>query len=76
MISDSLPNHYHFYFALFLQKNSIQAAQRGYSRVSIKKPKVTCNYNVVSVSDGDSSDSDSSEGHNLINSLKPERTAC
>jgi proprotein convertase subtilisin/kexin type 5 len=60
---------------IVLQKNSIQAAQRGYSRVSIKKPKVTCNYNVVAVSDGDSSDSDSSEGHNLV-TPKPDRTAC
>lgn len=63
-------------FGFMLQRNSIQAAQRGYSRVSIKKPKVTCNYNVVAVSDGDSSDSDTnSEGQNLITS-KPERTAC
>lgn len=63
-------------FTLFcLQRNSIQSAQGGYSRVSIKKPKVTCNYNVVAVSDGDSSDSDSSEGHKLI-TPKPERTAC
>ncbi|KAJ8941052.1 hypothetical protein NQ318_006826 [Aromia moschata] len=60
---------------IILQRNSIQAQQRGYSRVSIKKPKVTCNYNVVAVSDGDSSDSDSSEGHNLI-TPKPQRTAC
>ncbi|VEN35166.1 unnamed protein product, partial [Callosobruchus maculatus] len=60
---------------IILQKNSLQAQQRGYSRVSIKKPKVTCNYNVVSVSDGDSSDSDNTEGHKLI-SQKPERTAC
>ncbi|KAJ8965046.1 hypothetical protein NQ314_004447, partial [Rhamnusium bicolor] len=56
-------------------RNSIQAQQRGYNRVSIKKPKVTCNYNVVAVSDGDSSDTDSSEGHNLI-TPKPQRTAC
>lgn len=60
---------------LFFQRNSMQAQQRGYSRVSIKKPKVTCNYNVVAVSDGDSTDSDSSEGHNLI-TPKPQRTAC
>lgn len=59
----------------FFQKSSIQAQQRGYSRVSIKKPKVTCNYNVVSVSDGDSSDSDSSEANNLIKT-QPQRTAC
>ncbi|XP_060524028.1 furin-like protease 2 [Cylas formicarius] len=60
---------------LVLQRNSVQPQQRGYSRVSIKKPKVTCNYNVVSISDGETSDSDSSEGHKLINP-KPERTAC
>lgn len=60
---------------VILQRTSLQAHQRGYSKVSIKKPKVTCNYNVVSVSDADSSDSDSSDGHNLI-TPKPERTAC
>ncbi|KAL1508965.1 hypothetical protein ABEB36_003778 [Hypothenemus hampei] len=60
---------------LVLQRNSAQSNQRGFSRVSIRKPKVTCNYNVVSVSDGDSSDSDSSEGQNLIQE-KAERTSC
>lgn len=60
---------------LILQRNSVQAAQRGYSRVSIKKPKVTCNYNVVAVSEGDSSDSDSSEGQKLMTS-KPDQSAC
>lgn len=63
------------FITFFFQKNSIQTHQRGYSKVSIKKPKVTCNYNVVSVSDGDSSDSDSSEKNHLIKS-KPQRTAC
>ncbi|XP_056639377.1 furin-like protease 2 isoform X2 [Diorhabda sublineata] len=58
-------------------QNSLQAQQRGYSKVSIKKPKVTCNYNVVSVSDdADSSDSDSSDGRNLITTPKPEKTSC
>lgn len=62
----------------FPQRNSVQSTQRGYNRVSIKKPKVTCNYNVVAVSDGESSDdSDSSEGHKLIGPPKPDnRTAC
>ncbi|KAI4457760.1 proprotein convertase subtilisin/kexin-related [Holotrichia oblita] len=63
---------------IILQRNSVQSTQRGYNRVSIKKPKVTCNYNVVAVSDGESSDdSDSSEGHKLIGPPKPDiRTAC
>ncbi|XP_074038039.1 furin-like protease 2 isoform X2 [Leptinotarsa decemlineata] len=60
---------------IILQKNTIQSQQGRYSKVSIKKPKVTCNYNVVSVSDGESSDSDNSEGNKLINP-KPQRTAC
>lgn len=57
-----------------LHKNNIQATPaQGYSKVSIKKPKVTCNYNVVAVSDGDSSDSDGSEDHKLIPNT---RTTC
>lgn len=61
---------------IILQKNSVQSQQRGgYNRVSIKKPKVTCNYNVVSVSEADinSSDSDddlSCEDRHLIKSNK------
>ncbi|KAG5898892.1 hypothetical protein JTB14_003286 [Gonioctena quinquepunctata] len=34
---------------IILQKNAFQAQQGRYNKVSIKKPKVTCNYNVVSV---------------------------
>ncbi|CAG9822494.1 unnamed protein product, partial [Phaedon cochleariae] len=60
---------------VILQRGGFPANQRAYSKVSITKPKVTCNYNVVTVSDGDSSDSDSSEGRKLI-TPKPERTAC
>lgn len=60
-----------------LQRNSVQATQRGYSRVSVKKPKVTYNYNVVAVSDGESSDSEITEGQHLITaSSKNERTEC
>ncbi|XP_050300640.1 furin-like protease 2 [Anthonomus grandis grandis] len=60
---------------LVLQRTSSQVNQRGFSRVSIRKPKVTCNYNVVAVSDGDSSDSEASD---LIkNKPKPEnKTTC
>ncbi|XP_017774307.1 PREDICTED: furin-like protease 2 [Nicrophorus vespilloides] len=60
---------------IILQRNSTQGVHRDYNRVSIKKPKVTCNYNVVAVNDGDSSDSDSTEDRQLITS-KPERTSC
>ncbi|XP_072380228.1 furin-like protease 2 isoform X2 [Diabrotica undecimpunctata] len=64
-----------FITIFIILQSTIHAQQRGYSKVSIKKPKVTCNYNVVSVSDADSSDSDSSDGQKLI-TPKPERTAC
>ncbi|XP_045465314.1 furin-like protease 2 isoform X1 [Harmonia axyridis] len=61
---------------LVLQRNAIQTPpQQRFSKVSIKKPRVTCNYNVVAVSEGDSSDTDSSEGRKLIKS-KTGRTAC
>lgn len=59
---------------IILQRNSVQNSQRGFSRVSIKKPKVTCNYNVVAVNEDDSSDSDCSEGQ-LITS-KRDQTEC
>ncbi|XP_065170470.1 furin-like protease 2 isoform X2 [Atheta coriaria] len=62
---------------IILQKNSVHSGQGLYSRVSIKKPKVTCNYNVV-VSDGDSTDddTDSTEERKLIHKADAERPSC
>ncbi|XP_022919564.2 furin-like protease 2 isoform X1 [Onthophagus taurus] len=62
---------------LVLQRNSAQSRRKGYSRVSIKKPKITCNYHVVAVADADSTDSDDTcEEHNLITQPKIKRTTC
>nr|XP_022910704.1 furin-like protease 2 [Onthophagus taurus] len=47
---------------LVLQRGNDNVPSNEYSRISIKKPKVTCNYNILPASDADeSSDTDSGE---------------